>query len=422
MEIEQENSDQQQSSQIFDASTDKWVDNPSMKVSKDEPEDPALEEEEAAAKPAKKEEKAKETEEEEPSETEEEPKETEEEEPEPEAAKKEEEPDDSIDPDQYITQTYGEKYGLKTEAELTNVIENAMDLMDELETVKAERDTLKAESGKPKFTSDKQQKAYEFLSQFDIDRQGEALDSFAKILTMDMDKANPKMILEEAFVHRNVNKWTREEAQKMFAREYSRQYSIKRETFDGSDAEFEEEQSLKDLQMKGDVEDAKSYLKEQKAKYKPAEKQEAKTPEVITNAIKKNASEFQGFLSKTEQLSLGTTGEKYIFKLDAEQREQLSDAFDKWVKNPSNYNEKGEIVGIANPQEMLDRVTGALFLNDIVDSLKSQIKNQVETKRVDEVAKNSPKKRAAPAGGDVKTNSDDLDEQARRLIKAKKAA
>jgi len=73
MEIEQENSDQQQPSQIFDASSDKWVDNPSMKVSKEEESEEEESEEEKSEKPTKKEEnKESETEEEESEESEQE--------------------------------------------------------------------------------------------------------------------------------------------------------------------------------------------------------------------------------------------------------------------------------------------------------------------------------------------------------------
>lgn len=419
--------DQEQPKQVFDIDNNKWIDNPLLNKTEDKEEKEPEQKPEVKAKAPKdakkeevKEEPETEDEESEEEETEDEPEEEEETEDEPEDKKKSEDADITT-PDAFVEHFYGEKYGVKNEEELVELIEGSLDIHDKYEALNKEHQALRSEAGKPKFTSDKQQKAFEFLSQFDIDRQGEALDTYAKLLSMDMESADPKSIMEEAFVHRNMNKWNRAESQRMFAKEHARKYSLKRESFDGTDEEYNQEiADLKTIE-KGDLMDAKSYLKEQKSKYKPVEKEQATTPEVITKAVEKNASEYSEYLSKVKDLSFGDEGDKHVFTPDADQKEQLSDAIDAWVRNPANYNEKGQLKGVKNPQHMIDMLSGSLFIHEIIRSLKSRISNEVNTKRVDELAKQQPKKRKVPVGGS-KLQSDDLDSEALRIIRQRKAA
>lgn len=399
-----------QPEKIYDLSKGEFVDNPALKK-EDKPEEKEEDEEEES--------EVKETEEEDNDE--EEKPESEEEEPEEEEKETEEKPDEAIEPDAYIAQVYGEKYNIKTEADLTKMIDNALDVMDELQQVKAERDALKSESGKPKFTSEKQQKAFEFLSQFDIDRQGEALDTYAKLLGMDIDNTDPRLLLEEQFVHQHPE-WTRQEAQRMFQKEYTKKYTLKRESFDGTDEEFKSEVEDMKIMEKGDVARAKAYLKEQKQKYKPSEKSEPKSNEAVSEAVKKNAKEYSAYIEKANEISFEDGDDKYVYKLDAEEKKQVSETMLAWVNNPSSYNEKGELIGASTPEEMYHTVVGGLFLKKIINAVKTQVNNKVSTKRVEEIAEKQPKKRQSPSSGEAKTDKDNLDEQAIQLIKKRKAA
>lgn len=423
----------EQPKEIYDVQNEKWVPNPLLnKEKKDSEEETEVldakkpaKEEKKTTKEKEKEAEKEESEEEEPEEEGNEEESEEEEEVEdtkkesPEAKKKD---DTLMDPDQFFAHTYGERYGIKTQAELDNVIENSLDLMGEHEALQEKYKKLEEESKKPKFASDKQQKAYEFLSQYDLDRQGEALDTFAKLLSMDPDNTDGVILLEEQFVHQHPE-WTRNEAQKMFKKEYNRKYLLDRNKFEGTDEEFKQEQEDLKIMEKGEVARAKSYLKEQKAKYKPAEKEVAKTNEVVTKAIEKTAESYHDHFDKVKEIPFEHDGEKYIFDLDADKKEQVSSAIDAWVKNPANYNEKGELKGIKNPGEVVDMLVGSLFLKDIVTSMIGQIKNQTNTKRVDEIAVKHPKKRALNPG-DSRVNRDNLDEEGMRLIRerSKKAA
>lgn len=434
---------QEQPAKVYDIVNDKFVDNPLL--NKPEEQETESEEEseetETEEKPAKKEkstekeeeseeeesEESKESEEEESEEPESEEKE-EESEPEEEEESEEESDTDITTPDAFVSHFYGEKYGVKSQKELVAMLDASIDANAELETLRADQvqmkkdmETLRVEAGKPKFKSDKEQKAFEFLSQYDIDRQGEALDTFAKILGMDIDNTDGVILLEEKFVHEHPE-WNRAEAQRMFRKEHARKYTLKRESFDGSDAEFEQEQQDLKIAEKGEIARAKTYLKDVKSKYKPAEKQaEAQTPEIVTKAIEKNAGDYTGYLGGLKELQFrDSDGDEYKFKLEANHKSQLSKAIDAWVKNPASYDDKGVLKGISSPNQMTETLAWSMFHDEMINALKSQMKNLVNTKRVDDVAKHQPKKRNAPAGKQASINGDDLDAQAMRLIKTGK--
>ncbi len=420
MELVSPTENQEQPAQIYDIDKGEFVDNPLLKSKEktsEESEEEVEEEEEEVEVPNDKKKKSKEekesedTEEEEESETETEEEPAEEEE---ESETEEESEDDGLSPDAYIKSIYGEKYGVETQEDLDEVVDKALNLMDEHEALKKAHDQLRAESGKPKFTSEKQQKAFEFLSQFDVDRQGEALDTYAKLISMDVDNADPLMILEERFVHEHPE-WTRAEAQRMFKKDYAKKYSPKRESF-GTDAEYEEEIADLKIAEKGEVARAKSYLKEQKTKYKPADKEQPKSNEAVVKAIEKTGPEYEQHINKTKDIVFQDGGDEYKFKLNAEQHSKVSEAMMAWVKNPASYDDKGVFTGV-NPDEMYKMVVGSLFLPEIVSAIKDQVKNKVSIKRAEEIGEKSPKKRSSPGAGDAKMKNDDLDAQALRIIK-----
>lgn len=430
MEIVDDKSEGQetQPEKIFDADNNKWIDNPMLKKTEEKSEEQEEEdekEEETEKSDGESEEKSeesddKESEESEKEEAEEESEEDDKDEESDDEKKKSE--DDGLTPDAYVEATYGEKYGIKTEAELSTLVENALSTMDEFEELKKENTTLKAESGKPKFTSDKQAKAFEFLSQFDIDRQGEALDTYAKLLTMDLDKADGRAIAQEAFVHQHPE-LSRADAEKKFNRDWEKKYNLNREKFEGSDAEFENEKEMVEIDKKADVATAKKYLAEQKTKYKPAEKEQPKENPVVVDAIKKNAKEYAEHFQSVDQVTFGEGDDKYVFKIDADKKKLLLQGVEQWVKNPKAYNDKGELVGVNSPDHMKMTLVGGLFLKEIVKALQSQVKNSVTTKRVEELGEKKTNKKGGSGKGDTQNvNKDTLGEQARMLIKKNKAA
>lgn len=403
----------EQPAEIYDMDSGKYVENPALKKEEttEETQETETEEEEETTETesSTEEQETTEEEEEETQETEE----TEEEET--------EDPEDVLDPDAFIAEVYGEKYGVKTQAELETLVESAADLQEEYEALKKENETIKAEAGKPKFTSDKEEKAFEFIKKFDINRQGEALDTFAKLISMDVDNSDAMMVLEERYVHEHPE-WTRAEAQRMFQKDYNKRFTLKKDDFD-SESEYNQEVADIEIMKKGEVARARTYLKDQQSKYKP-QTTEAKplVSEAVTKSIEKIAPEYTAHAEKTNEISFEHDGEKYIFKLDAEKKAKVNAAVKEWVKNPSSYSKDGKLMGVKNPDEMMGMVVGSMFMKDIIGAITDQVKNSVNIKRVDEVGKNKPKKRQAPGSGDTRNQSDDLYSQASLLIKKKAAA
>jgi hypothetical protein len=409
--------------QIFDLTSGKMVDNPDAVIketAKPEAKPDPKDAKKTVVKPDPEEEEpeAEEPEVEEEEEPEDEPEEEDEPEVEEPTAKKKKEEEEFLTEDQFIEKTYGEKFGIKTQADLDKTITNAVDVMAELETVKKERDSLK--SAKPKFTSPGQESAYNFVSQFDPKMQGEALQTFAKLIGMDMESADPTMLLEEKFIHENPQ-WSRSESQRMFKKEYAKKYNLQREKFDGTDAEYDEE--LKDIEIlkKGDVARSKTFLKELKEKHKPAEEQ-PKNNELVTKAVEQNVKKYADFVQKAEEVTFGEGDDKFIFKLDAEKKSQLSEAMKSWVNNPYSYDDRGQLLGERSMEEMFDTLVGGMYIKEIVKAIRDQANNSATIKRVDEISTKSPKKLKGQAPGEVKVNKDDLAEQARAIIRRRKAA
>lgn len=328
----------------------------------------------------------------------------------------EEEKEQSVTPDDFVKAVYEEKFGVKTQAELDELIETAADVMEEHEALKKEVADLKVQ--KPKFSSQEEEKAYDFIKKFGVPRQGEAFQTYAKLIAMDVDNADPRMLLEERFVHENPE-LTREEAQKKFARDFNRKYTLSRESFDGTDDEYKEELEMLEIDKKSEVNKAKKFLKEEQVKYKPAAKEDGpKVSETVKQSIEKNTSSYGSFAKDFKEITFEESGEKVVFQIDKDKNAMISNAMMEWVKNPANYDEKGKLVGVNNANEMAQQVAGALFLKDFIKAVVSQVKNSVSSKRIDEVAERKPESRKS-VGGSKPIKGDDLYESAQELIRKK---
>jgi len=395
--------------QIYDINLGKYVDMPGEKKEEKAPEsEEETEEEEETTDEVKDEKKEEEKEEE-----------AEKEESEEEKEEQAEEEFDSVTPDDFIKNVFGEKYEVQSQEELEELIENAAGVMENYEALQKQVAELKDQ--KPKFGSQEEEKAFEFIKKFGVPRQGEAFQTYAKLIAMDVDNADPRMLLEERFVHENPE-LTREEAQRKFARDFNRKYTLSRESFDGTDAEYKEEVEMLEIDKKSEVNKAKKFLKEQQEKFKPTAKEEGpKVPEVVQKSIEKNVSSYESFTKDNQELVFEESGEKVSFKLDKDKSSTISKAMMAWVKNPANYDEKGNLVGVKNMQDMQRQVAGAVFLNDIIKAAVSQVKNSVSGKRIDEVAEKKPDKGKSVSGAKFKKEPDLYDSAAELIRKRQKA-
>lgn len=319
--------------------------------------------------------------------------------------------------DQFVEKTYGEKYGIKTQVDLDKLINNAIEQMDDHESLT--KKVAELEKAEPKFGSDDEKNAYEFIKKYGIPEQGEALLTYAKLIAMDPEKTDGKLLLEEEYVFKHPE-LTRDEALKRYSREYNRKYNPKKEDFD-TEEEWKEEIDMTKIDLKSDIAKAKKFFNEERIKYKPAAKDDKpKVNESVQKSIEKNAPEYAEFVDKQENLTFEKNGEKYTFALDKDRKQKLSKAVAAWVNNPSSYDDKGQLVGVKDAKTMTRQLAGLLFLEDITVAIIDQAHSKVNIKRIDEVAKKKPEKRDAPVGdGKVKSGKDELYEGARRLIKSR---
>jgi hypothetical protein len=414
-----------QPEKIFDLSTDSWVDNPELVTENKEETKP--EETEEEEEDTEEEDSDEEIEEDKPKGKKEEKKEEESEDESEDGSEEEEEEESdeaedekSVTPDAYVESAYGEKWGVKTEAELEKLVENSINLVSDYDKLKKDHDALKADSGKPKFESEAEERAFNLIKKFDPKMQGEALITYAKLIGMDdIDNLDGRLALEEKYIHEHPE-LTRDEAQRKFSREYTKKYSPKKEDFD-TDEEYDEEMEMLKLDMKSDVAKARTFLKEKQKEFKPkAVEDKSKVSEVVTKSIEKNATELTSFIDKTNELVFEHDGDKYTFKLDADKKKRILETVNAWVNNPSSYDKDGVLIGVKGKDEMLNIAAGGMFMKDIISAITGQVKNSANIKRVDEINKKKPKARKAPGGGDIM--GDDLDAQAMRLIKKNKAA
>jgi hypothetical protein len=416
----------EQPKEILDMDSGEFVKNPEFKAPQQEQEEEEEEEEQEKPDPKSKkkdeEEEESETEKEEEEEEEESENEEEDNEEEEEEEESEEEKDDKnvVSIDDYIAQTYGEKYQVKTEADLTKLIDNALDVMDELEKTKTERDALKADSGKIKFDDAAQESAFNFVKKYDPSLQGEALQTFAKLAGMDIDKADPVMLLEEKFVHDHPE-WTRAESLRMFKKEASKKYDqVAREKFDGTDEEYEEDKLDREIVKKGDVAKAKTYLTDLKSKHKPAEKPQPKQNELVTKAIEQNVPKFTSFVESKKDVVFGKGEHKFNFVLDADKKKAIASAMKEWANSPTSYNDKGQLEGVDNEEQMLKVVVATLYPDELVQFAFDLANSKTKIARAEEIEGQKVKKRKPLGSGEVVGG--DLDSEALKLIKQRKKA
>lgn len=325
------------------------------------------------------------------------------------------------DTDKIIAERFGEKYGIESQAELEETIDKAVELMDRVESLEKENKTLKETSGKPKFKSKAQEKFVEFAEKtgYDPAKAGDAAMSYSKLITMDIENTDAKLLLEEKFVLERPE-LTREEALHLFKKKAAKLYDPKREDFE-DDADFDEAVKDANIQKKSDAAQAKKWLKKQQDEFKVIEdiSDGPKVDEAVLKSIETNEKEYDKFISSTNELILEEEdGSSYKYAFNKDQLKNIKAVMSSWVKNPSSYDEKGNL-NSEGPEQMFKRVAASLYFDEILNALSSQMKNQVNIQRVEKIAKVQPKKTKVP-GGTEKLPEPDIYTQASNLAKKRK--
>lgn len=319
--------------------------------------------------------------------------------------------------DDFIKEKYSEKLGVETEDALDEKLEELIQLSTEHEALKAELAELKASEGKPKFSSKQEEKAYEFLKEFDVTRMSEGMQTLARIVTMDLEHAEPRIMLEEKFIIEHPE-LTREESLRKFSKDYAKKFTVKKEDFESEEAYKEELEDVK-IEEKSAVAKAKDFLAKKQKEFKAAPKEEsveAKTSPVVQTSIQKNVAALDGYIKDFNSITYAPTKDEkdnFTIKFTKEQLKTIHEATKGWVRDSNAYDDKGEIKGGFDPEKNVIKVTYLLYGEDILAKMYAHVMSQADIKRAEQIATKKPDREAKTAidkvaGGSEEKQWDDM--------------
>lgn len=342
----------------------------------------------------------------------------------PAAETKTTEEDDAINVDDYIKETFSEKYGVKSEDELTGVLED-------YEKVAAENEELKkklavAEKAEPVFESENEKKIFKFLKAAPADLADERLVTHMRLNKIDVDKEDGKVLMQEAFIIDNPD-LPREDAILKFNRDFNRKYTIKKEDFTGTEEEYKEELRALEIDKRTDIGKAKKFITAKQAEFKtekPSTEDKAtkENPEVKAS-IEKINSKFDAAMKDFKGLVFEPTDKKedrFTVSLNKEQHAEVLKAVKNWVSNPVSYNKDGKLLNRStDPHEIYKMAAFGLYPDEISEKLYNHAIQQRNIIRAEEIAKVKPTS-AAKGAGDVSIKGMSEEKQQEMLLKKKK--
>jgi len=313
-----------------------------------------------------------------------------------------------------------EKYSIDDEDQLQKIL-------DSNQKFEAQIEELKKASKDPVYKSDKQKKLIEWLDQsgYDLDKIGDGLESAATLMNLNVEKLEDRKALEEAFIIDNTD-ITREEAKKLFARDYKK-YNLNEEDF-ADEAEFKEAQELADIQRKKDVAKAKKVLlaNQEKLKATEPEKKKEEAPKEVT--APKEAVEF--YSKQINDIFTQPDGKKFdrfIFeddndpnikitvKIPEDKLKFLKEMSIDYLKNTTLYDQNKKIPNF-DPQKHIKQVFDALYGDWKDEQMFKQITTLAKSLRAEQLAGFKPTKESKSGGkGDgIPSYSDQFKELARK--------
>lgn len=337
--------------------------------------------------------------------------------------KKEEEVEDTVGIDDYIRDRYAEKFGVEDELSLDSKLEEYGAMAEELEELRNKVKDLETAGANPVFTSEQEKKAFEFLKEFDVTRMGEGMQTIARIVTMDIASADPRVALEEKFIIEHPE-LTREESLLLFNRDYKKKYEIRRDDYDTEEA-YNEEAKLLEIAKKTAVRKAKDFLAAKQVDFKAEAKKGQQKPEanpVIDKSINEVVSEVDSYMKEFQSITYQPTESKndnFTIKFTPEQVKTMHKTLKDWVSNRSTYDANGEIVGGFDIDEKVAQVAHLLYGEDMMAKMYAHVMNQADIKRAEQIATKKPTREAKTAVD--KVNGGTEEQQWDRMIKQKKA-
>jgi hypothetical protein len=238
--------------------------------------------------------------------------------------------------DELLASELEDEYGIDS---LTTLKER----LSEIETLREENKKLKETPNEPVFKNENEKSLYEFALR--TGGNPEAVQQYARLYFMDVDKLDPKGALFEKFCMQKP-KLSREKAAKLFEKQYATTYA--------SEDEDEEDDTLS-IQLEEDAEEAKEFLKTEQQKIKTAKSAETEEkptatetviPKAVEKAIKTQVEtmekSFDGFDSIV--IPIGDDPKNsFHFTLSKKEVALIKKQATGYLQNPINYNKDGNL-------------------------------------------------------------------------------
>jgi hypothetical protein len=334
--------------------------------------------------------------------------------------KKKKEEEEEVDIDEVIKSTLEEKYGIENQEQLTEIL-------DQLDTISEENEELKeklkvAEEGKPKFKSKTQEKIYDFVKDYDPEKLADGLITYATIVGMDVEKMDPKLLMEHAFIMEHPNMQI-DRARAKFNRDWEKKYVIDEESFEGDAKQLKEKKDdiQDDIEIEADK--ARKLLKKKQAELKvesenKTTEEEPKVSPEVQSEIKENMKSFLNHFKETHTLTFQPDENdefKVNYKFSKEELAAIKSLIEKNISNPAHYDKKGKMIGGFDPEEKFIQAAGIIAFRPIVKELLKSARTRSHIIKASEISKQKPIRKAKSSG----TVEEDFMAQAEKLAKKK---
>jgi len=335
----------------------------------------------------------------------------------------EEDPDPDAKIDDFFQEKFSEKYGIENEAQFQEVLDRSFELLDENEGLKKEVEELKKAPKDPIFKSETQKAVYDAIKDYDPERIPDGIQMMAGLINMDLDKTDPKLILEQEFIMQHPE-LSIDKARKKFQRRFEDKFSIKEEDFDSVEAFKDKKDDLED-DLTIEAAKAKRFIKEKQQEFKKISEDKSQPEEQVNkevlSSIASNTKAFDEHLNGLDNLIFEVEEDSknpFIYKFDKAQLTQIKVVADGYLKNDKMYDEKGKLKDIFDPEAIFQRAAFALYGPAMMEEALKSAKKYAQIIKAEQIAKIKPD-RKPKSSGDIQDES--IDAQTDRLM-AKKMA
>src|SRR6185369_8554927 len=281
----------------------------------------------------------------------------------------------------------------------------------------------KAAPKEPVFKSEQQKLVYEALKDYDPARLQDGLQMMASLISIDVNKTDPKLILEQEFIMQHPE-LSIDESRRKFNRRFESKYIVKEEDFESIEAYKDKKEDL-ESDLKIDASKAKKFIEEKQQEFKTISEEEKPKPEEVpqevVSSIASNTKSFNEHLDGLDNLVFELDVDPknpFIYKFNKDKLGKIKVVAEGYLSNPRSYDEKGNLVGGFDPEQKFQQAAFALFGAEMVEEALKSARSRAHILKAEDIGKKKPD-RKPKSSGDIQDES--IDAQTDRMMAKKKA-